>query len=176
MQTAAGWGRWRSAIATDDRILHRRGVFSRTVPLRAARGAQRTIADRLNSAVDHEAEQVRLLEMRVKLHLVRRRLDARLAKKKRELGDGHIGRADVPDELLVDQSLHRAPGPHEVCVNVGLRVGTARGRRRSPADGNSGTASGRGRDRDSRDAGRRATCGRTRSRPPARACRSRASR
>ena len=64
--------------------------------------------------------------MRVKLHFVHRRLDARVAQNQLELRDGHIGRADMPDELQIDQLFHRAPGLHVVLMNVGLGVRAAR--------------------------------------------------
>src|SRR5271166_6481202 len=85
----------------EDRVLHRRGVLGGAVALGAAWGTERTIADRLHAVLNHEAEQLRLLEMGVKLHFVDRRPDPRVAQDELQLRSGHVGRADVPDELPV---------------------------------------------------------------------------
>ena len=64
--------------------------------------------------------------MRVKLHFVRRRPDPRVAQNELQLGDRHVRRANVPDQPAVDQLLHRAPGLHEVRMDVGPGVRAAR--------------------------------------------------
>ena len=117
-----------SAISKNDRIFGGRGVFRRAVALRAARanrwGSSRWAAMPLSS---DKFEKLRLLKMRMQLHLVHRRLDARIAQHQLELGDGHVRSADVAHQAHVHQLFHLAPGLHVALMNVGLGVGAARG-------------------------------------------------
>jgi hypothetical protein len=49
----------------------------------------------------HECKQLRLLKMRMKLHLVDCRTNLRILKHQLKLGDGHIGGADVANQAHV---------------------------------------------------------------------------
>ena len=64
--------------------------------------------------------------MGVKLHFVYRRLHARVSQNQLQLGDRHIGRADMSNQLPLDQHFHPAPSLHVALMNVGLGVRAAR--------------------------------------------------
>src|SRR5208282_6079715 len=63
-------------------------------------------------------EQLRLLKMRVQFHLVDGRGDVRVAQEQLQLGNSHIGRADMTYEAHFDHPLHLPPGIHELVMEV----------------------------------------------------------
>ena len=102
-------------------------VFRCAVALRAAGRADGTVADGLNAVIERKFKKLRLLKVRVQLHLIDRGLDARVAENHLEFGDGHVGGADVTHQPEVHKLLHLAPCLHEVRVDVWPGVGAARG-------------------------------------------------
>ena len=125
MQTTAGCTPSRRAIAHDHRIFDVDGVFRRAVALRPAGRADGAVADRLDAVRAHEIEELRLLEVRMQLHFVDGRLDARVARAAASsLGMVMLRGADVAHQAEIDQLLHLPPGLHEVLVDVRPGVGS----------------------------------------------------
>ncbi len=102
----------------DDGVLDIGGVVRGAVALGAPRGAQGAVADGDDAVGGDEIEELRLLEVRVQFHLVAGRLDRGIAQDQFELGDGHVGRADVANEVLGEELFHGLPGLHEIRVDV----------------------------------------------------------
>ena len=110
----------------DHRVFDIDGVVGRAVALRASGRTDGAVGDGLDSVGAHELEQFGLLQVRVHLHFVDGGLDARVGEQQFELGDGHVAGADVAHQAEVHQFLHLPPRLHEVLVDVGAGVGTAR--------------------------------------------------
>src|SRR5450432_703734 len=64
------------------RILDRRGILRRTVPFGPSRGTDRAIGNRNDIVGPDELDQLRLLKMRVQLHLIDRGLNTSIAQEK----------------------------------------------------------------------------------------------
>ena len=110
----------------DDRVLDVDRVFRGPVPDRASRRPERAEGDG-QDVVGHDVlEEFGLLEVGVHLHLVGRRLDAGIAQQQAQLGDGHVGGADVANEALSHCSLELPPRREVAFVTVGLRSRIAR--------------------------------------------------
>src|ERR1035437_3265258 len=78
----------------DDRILHVHRVAFGAVAVGTGGRADGSEPDRHYPALDHELEQLRLLEARVLLHLVAGGLDPGVPKEQLELGNRCVGGAD----------------------------------------------------------------------------------
>ena len=111
----------------DDRVLRVHGVLRRPVAIWSGGRPDRRKPDRLDPLLHDVAEQVRLLEMRVEFHLVRRGPDPGILQQQLQLGDRHVGRPDVADETFVHELLQLAPGREVGLMDVRFRVRCARG-------------------------------------------------
>lgn len=74
---------------------------------------------------DHIIKKFRLLKMGMEFHFIGRRGNSGVAEQQFQLGDGHVGGADVPDPSPVCQFFHLTPGFHVILMNVWFGVGMA---------------------------------------------------
>ena len=109
----------------DLRHLGIRHILRRPVAFRPGRGTDGTIAHRKDIVRLCVIKQLRLLEAGMQLHLQSRGLDAAQRQDRLQLGDRHVGHADVSYFSLVHQLLALSPGRHEFIQVKGSGIGIA---------------------------------------------------
>ena len=92
-------------------------------PVRDGGGTDGAVADGLNPVVQRILEQLGLLEGGMQLHFQKGRLDAAQRQHKFQLGNGHVGHADVPCKPRAGQLFALGPYFMNSCTRKGRESG-----------------------------------------------------